>query len=109
MHLRRSRYSLVTGFPLLSPERCAKPCEAWLEAFAGAGPSEGDSCRADELFDPMVPLFTKVFKHRPDVFPAQEYASPEWLEVHTCNAVSSSCWLHICCTDTTLAGSRSFD
>ena len=60
----------------------------------GAGSAEGNSCRANELFDPTVPLFKVIFKHRPDVFPAQEHASPEWLEVRACDtAASSPCWL----------------
>ncbi len=58
----------------------------------GAGSAEGGSCRADQLYDPSVPLLRDVFKHRPGVFPSEDFASPEWLEV----SASVACWLYLC-------------
>ncbi len=56
--------------------------------FWGAGSAEGDSCRANELYDPTVPLFRDVFKQRPDFYPSEDFASPEWLEVSAFSALS---------------------
>ena len=46
-----------------------------------AGSTGGGSGRADQLFDPSVPLYKSIFKRRPEVFPSQDFSTPEWLEV----------------------------
>ena len=46
-----------------------------------AGSAGGGSCRADQLYDPSVPLYRSIFKRRPEVFPSQDFSTPEWLEV----------------------------
>ena len=65
-----------------------KPVGVVRRMIFGAGSGEGDSCRADQLYDPTVPLFRDVFKQRPDFFPSEDFASPEWLEVSAFSALS---------------------
>ena len=75
--------------PMLMTAQC--PC-------ATADSDLGDRCRADQLYDPAVPLFKGIFKHRPEVFPSEDFSTTQWLEVGALFLSQSACLpFHMTC------------